>query len=370
MKPVTFVFCILFLYFPAFGQRLLFKGNNALLPQNLILTYVVDFHECVNLEYLENPVKTDSFLSFHPAVPNLGDMIVDNMMGGKTAGYFVDATNPFFPYSILNNRTRLTQSKVAKQLGEDTVILLDGEEERKMIRMIKPEEIAAFEFVEEWELNSSNFIFTKKVVAFNPLRVLQDEYNYNQQVKRGTFYIIDTAFISNKPEEKTKLTLVANIQYEFYIDKGLVEKLNFKYADKSNPFEYIASGWNGVSHNSIIDIFSAIANHNIRPAYDFTTKQKLTYEEVRKRLGMINDTIRVDYMMDGSERQAIVQREFEPERIKSVIFIEDWYIDPETLHFEKQVKGIAPVLYPLDTDKQKLPKRVPFVVYFNSGLNR
>jgi hypothetical protein len=60
----------------------------------------------------------------------------------------------------------------------------------------------------------------------------------------------------------------------------------------------------------------------------------------------------------------------EPNEFKSVIFHEEWYVDPETLRMQKKVVGLTPVRYyddEADSERSKLKRKAVFTIYFDKN---
>jgi hypothetical protein len=68
------------------------------------------------------------------------------------------------------------------------------------------------------------------------------------------------------------------------------------------------------------------------------------------------DTLRINAKMDLDE-------------IRSLIFVEDWYIDWNTLAIYKTVKSVAPVRVYTSShngEEDEIEKKIAFIVHFNT----
>ena len=85
---------------------------------------------------------------------------------------------------------------------------------------------------------------------------------------------------------------------------------------------------------------------------------------------LFGDTILVEDLEDP-DGPMLVKEIIEPEteKIKSYVFIENWYLDTKTLQIEKEVVGIAPVRYYINTDNPTAQpvRKIDFVVYFDES---
>lgn len=81
-------------------------------------------------------------------------------------------------------------------------------------------------------------------------------------------------------------------------------------------------------------------------AYNPFTAKPLTKEELKKRLELTDSSIYMPY-----------------HNISSILFIEDWYFNPQTFSIRKDVIGIAPIKISFNEDELK--KTIPFVFFIN-----
>jgi hypothetical protein len=366
MKQLIWIFLFLSFQFFSFGQRSLFKGSNAIYPGNLIVNYVVCFQQPESDEIQDTIAKEDHFSSFQLQLSDLKYILTDSLLFGKTPVYKMDKEDAFFPYSILDNKIRLEKSEVGPLLNEKSIIESEDGKVSLIRKVISPEELQGFEFIEEWGWNPLEFSFTKKVIGYNPVLVF---YNSNDKLrKKRTFYIIDTCFLCRRKNSMNVPILAAKVKYEYYIDKEYCDKANFQYADVSMPFVYNSCVWNKATETALIYSLCKPVFDNRIEVFDYNTNEKLTNKQAKERLGVRMDTVQVMDYEDNVMKTVFVQREFEPEKVKSVIFIEDWYLDKTTLMISKKVIGIAPVLFSdPETDSGKVKKTIPFVVYFKSN---
>jgi hypothetical protein len=363
MKQWIVLFLLIFYSVSVSSQSSLYKGHNALHPNNLIVNYVVCFQPAEYDGYSDSIVKNGPYSSFQLMLPDLKYIITDSTLFGKIPVYNGSKEDAFFPYCILDNRERVPQTEVGSLLNEKSIVEMDGNRVSLIRKVISPEEVKGFEFIEEWEWNPSNVAFTKKVVGYNPILVYSDDKDKIR--KKKTFYILDTCFLNNKKTVVKAPLLAAKIKYEFYLDKGYCDKINMEYADVSMPFKYHSSVWSETTQSVFIQLLCQPVLDGTVDVFDFVTNEKLTHQQAKERLGVRMDSVQVMDYVENNTKTAYVLREFEPEKIKSVIFIEDWYIDKNSLMISKKVIGIAPVLFDgEETETTPVKKTVPFVVYF------
>jgi len=95
---------------------------------------------------------------------------------------------------------------------------------------------------------------------------------------------------------------------------------------------------------------------------DYRTKQPLTALEAKDRI-FTHDTISV--MDENGEFKDMVVEHNRTDQIYSILFIEEWSIDPLTMQLEKKVTGIAPIRYfpvPTSTGDDKIRREVVFII--------
>jgi hypothetical protein len=347
------------------GQNSLFEGNNALLPNNLLVNYVVNFQD----NRPDTIQKQSGYYSIQYLDSGFREMIAESVKSGRISVYKVNDNDPFFPYHIFENPVKPENEDILSSLDEKLIIeMLDDGTERQIREYTDPNDlIGAFDFIEEWNWDLHRFSLTKKIIAYNPIRVSCN--GEGRTIKRKSFYVIDTSGLGNKSRIKDSHLLIAKIKYEYFIDKEFCNQNGFQYADVCMPFYSGTELWNKLTQHILVNkLLNPVMEQN-QEAYDFTTNDKLTLEQVKENLGMKMDIVQVLNMEDNSTTPALVQREFEPEKIKSVIFIENWYLNESDLMISKEVVGIAPVIY--DEDDISVAKKViPFVVYFDkSAIN-
>ncbi len=239
---------------------------------------------------------------------------------------------------------------------------------------IDPNEITSVLFNEEWFFDEKNFKMEKRVVGITPVRhfIRYDEIfdgEESEELQSLTFTLLFND-LQNKKEEKEfdkRKILLRKIEYLFPMFND-VEIKDRKTLDSILKKNNIYSGdstiygpfWNDYSKEKFIDnIFNKVTSGKAK-AYDFYNNNVLSVSEINKRITRIDTVQFLDY--DTEElKETIVKTDFYPRLLKSVIFIEEWYLDPETLRMEKKVVGVAPVL----GNPVKDNLYIPFKVLFN-----
>ena len=89
MKQVVFILLTFAFVQQLAGQNDLFKGNNLLIPQNLVVRYSVLFDDCL---HKVNDSCTDKFNNFeleNQTVKDMVPVIMNNFISGKTTAYTI-----------------------------------------------------------------------------------------------------------------------------------------------------------------------------------------------------------------------------------------------------------------------------------------
>lgn len=171
-------------------------------------------------------------------------------------------------------------------------------------------------FYETWSLDTTQALqFTKNVIYWAPIKT---DKELKQRKLAGKVKC-------NATEAKT--LLAPKIIYEFSFEDSLTP----------NPL---------LNKNKLVRLLIDKAlNHSLTGYNPFTAKP-LTKEELMKRLDITDSSIYMPY-----------------HNISGVIFIENWYYNPQTFSIHKEVTGIAPVK--TSFNDEELTKTIPFVFFIN-----
>jgi len=306
---------------------------NDLLPKNVTIKYEHNLNIPENSEIMST-IDRKTFV----------DGLADALLAGSVTAYDPSDMTEVLPIE-----------RIQMMLGSynDTLIGIDEAKADTVLQVEKKtanrKQISRLLFNEEWQFVEESFSMTKKVQSYSPIKVY---YRNDDSVKKD---IVKKQLLWVKPEDKesSNLSLLKeNVTYEF-------------------PF------YTATSHlwleNLSVGRFAEILIDNVTegkiPAYDFFEKGKaLDVKEVRRRLG---ETVDFYYVpkngsdeMDTVEVRGAIYRD----EIRSVIFVEDWYLDNSTKQIVKKVKQIAPVrqyvnIY--DNGEEDEIKRIVYVVNLN-----
>ncbi|HRS19376.1 MAG TPA: hypothetical protein P5243_07720, partial [Bacteroidales bacterium] len=220
---------------------------------------------------------------------------------------------------------------------------------------IPKQEIKYLLFDEEWFMDTAAFIMNKNVRSYTLVReyLRKTPFDSEEQSKSLIAKIpcIDTVSKSYKDLE----LLSKNVAYEVSL------------VNESNP-EYLEN----IQVKHVMNVIIAKALSGSVPVYSFMlrdTLQLLTKEDVKMRLGELTESyVNVDETT-GAEDTVTIEKKIDPSEFTALAFIEDWYINPKTMHIYKDVKGIALVrqyMKQLDGNEPEMVKTIPILMYFSN----
>jgi len=368
-----------------FSQISGFKKDNVLLPEKLIISEQVGFDTLYQFpcDSFKTGRMLKPFFDLDKKIDFL-TIIAEKAVGGSIKVFDAINTDEYYPYSALVSNRELAVNSILKGLGQDTfrVISSDGfDVERLSVKVIQLEELTSMNFVEEWALSADPLCFTKKVRAIDPIRRYSD---YNDDLQEYRYRKVFRLYNNQSSgADRSPLKLAAKIKYEHFFNldlaymadnfQKLVEK-NFLQNENSFVANQLNSSvntpfFNGFNQHLFIqtllnNVFSGKAN-----AADFYTSKPLTAQEARDRVFQSQPVIIID-SYTGEEVERTIENDYTSE-IVSVIFIEEWYFNEDSLSLEKKVIGIAPVRYYFDRVNQqdRLKREILFVVDLKAGSN-
>lgn len=310
-------------------------AHNDLLPKSVSIKYEHDLKIPEGSEILRT-IDQSKFVD---------DLSASVLTGGVTA------------YDPSNVYVALSKERLQMLVGSyaDTLIGID---EARMDTSLQVENVRADRskisrilFDESWYFDELNFSMTKHVQAYSPVKVYYREEDTLQKdiIKKLLFWVKDS---SGNPDDSQLQLLQKDVTYEFSF-----------YTPTSHLW----------LENLSIGRFAEILIDNVidgkAPAYDFfETGDPIDVKEARRRLGET-----VDYYFVPRENSDVmdtveVKGEIYRDEIRSVIFVEDWYVNPSSMQIVKKVKKIAPVrqfvnIY--DNGEEDEQKRIVYVLNLN-----
>jgi len=382
---LTVLFCVYFVQ--TIAQNLFFRGNNVLMPQNLIVEYVVRLDTNNYLfDERDKELLIHKYRKIYPE-KNIFSIIYPAVLSGNVRCYqpYLHSFNAVSPNEIYKNPELISVSKIEINFGggADTVIITDdggSTTKEVIIRNIDTTDNAGLLFIEEWNVNETPFRFEKKVLAYSPVINVyrQDDIDSLQPIPKLVFSVIDTLTKTQDIERSNnRMVLVNKIAYEHFLYCSnlypYTQDLNIRNTNNDNGMYYENQNSPFLTSYGICRLLNLMFENVLSGkmnAYDFFDSQKkLTHAEIETSLGQLSDTIFVMDPMSVPVVQIIIPQAINYYEFLSVIFLEKWYIDPKTLRMTKKVVGIAPVRY-IDRDidgNGDYRKSIPFVMFFDEN---
>ncbi len=186
-------------------------------------------------------------------------------------------------------------------------------------------------FLEEWDFDTKEFQMNKNVIAYMPVRRFLK--NGGDEVHQALFQILQ----ENKNKQYEKLTkLGSNLKYEYTFDSK-------EYTDEVIGLDKI---------KFINYVFDGIIDKTIKP-YEPT----YLVDNTRSTFPSIKD---LEEKCGGSLDSKTLRS-----KVSSIIFVEDWFVDKETLYISKKVTGMGFVKTEYNWKTKQTSKDVLFFLFFD-----
>jgi hypothetical protein len=141
-------------------------------------------------------------------------------------------------------------------------------------------------------------------------------------------------------------------------EEDLQEGINWYTEQARNPF------WTSYNRRKLVDILLSKVFNSEMPVYRYGTNVRTSREEVERAFNA--GWMQMVYQDDRGEMQdTSVYIDYSIEEVQSVVFIEEWEIDPISHTIYKKVLGIAPVRHFINPESEEWDKRILFTVYFD-----
>ncbi len=200
-------------------------------------------------------------------------------------------------YQVLQNKITLYNP-----IFDDTIFHpLDKEAWLSLLKNNKQQtfdttEFSDFYFYEHWTLDTTeSFLFNKEVVFWSPIKYNKEE---KSKILTGKVSCSDTSNLQ---------LLAKHVIYEFLLD----DTLNVNRS---------------LNKNLLVKLIIDKALNGQIPVYHPNNGKKLSKNELNERLDITDSSLYMPYY-----------------NIYSLVFIENWYYNPNTFAIKKEIVGIAPV---------------------------
>ncbi len=309
------------------------QQDNALLPSEIIIKYETELNAPDGSQVISSLEKTD-FVS----------KLINTVLSGKVA-----------VYEPLDTAKNIVKSNLTKLIGtwNDTLIAIDKKTTDTVMvvrtNYFNQKELRRILFEESWSFNSQKFTMKKDIRSWCAVRVYNKQIDSvdSEEVKKMLFWV------KQKPNEKrpSNCTLLkSGVITEFSLYNQNVPE----WLQDLNPKRFIQILLDNIYNKKVI-------------AFDyFDQKKQLTEKEVKENLGETAKIYSIENKKTETYDTLRLTTKIDLEEVQSVLFIEDWYIDWNTLHIFKQVKSIAPIrtyLTSHDGYEDEIEKKIVFLVH-------
>lgn len=347
------------------------SAQNFLMPDRLIINNQIQIIEGDYTEQYKNPLFSKNLVN-EDLRPNneLSKIIGDFMLKNPSKCFNPELlfNENFYPVEIDSF------NKVA-----DFSVLIDSvfDEVRFNYSALK-----SLLFMEEWVLDAKAMTFSKKHLGMFPVRHYFRVYNdagnnpaesQEMSISLAAFIPVKLASSTDLQEAKKRMIPVKKISYEFLLSdlhflrwssysgsSGYLPDTGSVHFSTSLPYEPITSLY-------LNPLFSSYQVHQIRklvynkvftekiPVYSIYNDVVLSPNEIANSFGLKYSESgefqsgEVVSLVDefGNFKDYYIKADLNEicNRIYSIIFEEEWMIDPQSLYMEKKVKSITPVFW-------------------------
>ena len=299
------------------------RSDKQITKTNDLLSSEVVVKDYINLASNDNPDWVKS------AVDNkVIKTILDIAIEGKVIVNTVDDGDTIpMTVSEINSNLGMFRDTMQIEISEDTYI------DTVITTPAKPEEVEGIFFKENWDFNARDFSFTKHINEYLLVREYYKELensgvDSSKKAKKLIFKVINDS--NSKNFEK----IASDVTTAFYFDAELPNFIN------------------GLDLTRFANYLINYTYKDKKDVYDFYEQNtKLSYDDAKAVLGASSDTIQLE-VTPGNFKETVLNYEPEPAEIIGVIFVENWYLDKETLSLKKDVTGIAPIRRYNDVDPE------------------
>jgi len=284
------------------------NSENDLLPKKVYVNYEVNTVEQNFPEWLQG---VDTALMHH---------LTENVLNSEQTVY-----SPMIQYTGLS-----TEIIDRKEIGE-------------ALNVPNPLGVSALYFIESWFFNQVSYQFRKELETWSPVFLFHKIHKKDTVL--GKKLLFDLKCVGGTASK----LLAKNITYEVSLNPESPNYINFA------PVNFAQ-----LILNSVLTGEKIIVN--------YLDSTNISIDEVKILMGKVSDTLLVVDPNTGDETFEIHNQAEQFDRILGYIFVEDWFVNPDTYVITKTVKSIAPVYYGsrlLENGKPNRIKRLSAVSIYN-----
>jgi hypothetical protein len=240
--------------------------------------------------------------------------------------------------------------------GWDTsyIIETDGSmQSMPVYRPVKFGEVSGIFFFESWWLDAKDFRFYKDVIAYQPIREYQalsrDNPESTEMQKRLVFMVVPelpTEIVAQKKKYRLKnfKTLRSDHSYEIKLYNRSYDKYIFREELQTGVGKQEFEEWQ-YHHfdfykyfdreNFLVQIIKGILEGKLTVCHPGTEKNVIHKAELIKLLHDIPEGA------EFAPPKIITPEQYPLDQLNSLVFHEDWYVNPDNLQIYKDVKGLT-----------------------------
>lgn len=332
---------------------------NALLPDKLFVNYYTTLNS--------DSIHDYNISNFQDTGLNLVEYIFDKALKSQIQMYEV---SDLPSYKVSDGLDELTANDILHKLGmvEQTVSYTNAEG-KSVTETHKSEfiadEIIEIGFIEDWFIDENEFNLSKTVHSFSFVReyIKDNPENKRKVILFSVYPKVDSL---NKPHWEYLCTKAT----ETYVSASKHSEMS-ELTDRENENRNAGNSifndrnpfWNHYAYNQLVsNLFQSVKDGELK-IVDFQSKDSMNYTDVEAMMGVVEKTISFQDE-DGNMVMQTIKYDLNPEDIKSLVFIEDWYLDTNSLTMKKVIKGIAPVRYFNTGNGDEIRKLIVFLAEF------
>lgn len=336
MKLTVFVLLSLFTFCQLAAQ---------VVPDEYVACYQVCFDENSLAKEFQHNGSKQFFNCKDYREMSIETVITDAVVNGDVRAFDSRAFKEDYPavYSVLY--TRIKDVKKRMHYTIDTVWMGDPADSVTLYSINKEvdmTELKSAVCIEKWNFDKKKLIFTKDVLALKPIRHHFDPADIEKKnLWLSHVYGLDmTRYGSLEEVDESVLVRSKTVSFEY-----LLEDPASTEADKS-------STRNLLYYNSM----------KLKPSNSlfFSESERKEFVESMVELASKGKKTVYDYYTGKTMTSSVATANVAKGDVKSLVFIEDWYIDTETFYVVKKVLAVAPVVHTSDGKRE-----VAFVFYFD-----
>lgn len=236
----------------------------------------------------------------------------------------------------------LSFDSIMKNLKRDYLIHFKDTLTDKKAQKLLEDEIRVIKFEEEWTYNPSTLMVNKRVIGYNPVIRIDSIKLQDDDLIPYEFFRFELGWVYPKGTAvlKDTLCLVRNIHFTLPI----YNKTPYHWWDSHLEPEYSIPYFETYMQRAEQGQIKVYAQPNSTDSY---TKQEILK---RKQFEMMTTIDTKDIYGNIIQKDTIIKGNYTTDNLDYLRFGDEWYFDPSTLHFIKNVNYISPMIQIIGLD--------------------